>query len=353
MDPALVLLVVLTAMLTAAVVGLAVSLRRRQTAETQTVQAAVDRLRAELVGAHLEGLATLRSSLDAAARGLNERLAEGTSAMDRRLTVVAEIEHRLGELQRQTQNLEDIGRNIQALSDLLKPPKLRGGLGELLLENLLGQILPPALYAMQHGFRDGSRVDAVIRLGDRFLPVDSKFPLDAFARLSAESAGEAAAGEFQRAVKVQIDAIAAKYIRPDEQTTDFAVMYVPSEAVYARLISDEGGGLLPYALARRVIPSSPGHLYAFLASVAAIYREAGLAGNTRRLSVVVSGVRAALERLDRTHERMAGSTRMLALNLDKARAEAGAMKELLDRVHGPDAAEPAEDNPAAGEGRIK
>lgn len=334
MDFLLILLAVLTAALTIAVVRLALILRRRSdSGDLQTIQAAVDRLTAELVGKQMEGLATLRSSLDSASRGLNERLAEGASAMDRRLSVVSEIEHKLGELQRQTQNLEEIGRNIQALSDLLKPPKLRGGLGEIFLENLLSQILPAALYEMQYAFRDGCRVDAVIRLGDRLLPVDSKFPLDAFARLQVDPDSESSAREFQRAIKSQVDAIGSKYVLPDQQTTDFAVMYVPSEAVYYRLISDDGAGLLPYALSRRVIPSSPGHLYAFLASVAAVYSEAGLAGNSRRLTTVVNGVRAALERLEKAHERMAGSTRMLGLNLEKARSEAGDMKQLLENLH--------------------
>ncbi len=331
--------VLLVAALTIVVAWLVVTLRRKGPDQTLQLQAMVDSLKAELVSRQMEGLVALRESLDTASRGLNERLAEGTTAMDRRLGVVTEIEHRLGQLQRQTQQIEEIGKNIQALSDLLKPPKLRGGLGELLLENLLGQILPTALFQMQYAFRDGARVDAVIRLGDRMLPVDSKFPLEAFERMQVSGENEQTDREFRKAIKGQIDSIAAKYLRPDEGTTDFAVMYIPSEAVYYRLVSDAGSELLAYALSKRVIPSSPGHLYAFLASVAAIYTEAGLAGNTRRLTAVLHALRESVEKLESAHERMAGSARMLSLNLDKARSETGEMQTQLESLRdGPEVA---------------
>ncbi len=334
MDALAVITVALLVLLSAAVLWLITSVRRKPGDEEMVrLQSAIESLKADIVGKQMEGLVSLRESLDSASRGLNERLAEGTSAMDRRLSVVADIENKLGQLQRQTSNLEEIGKNIQQLSDLLKPPKLRGGLGEVFLENLLGQILPPALFDRQHQFSDGRRVDAVIKLGDRLLPVDSKFPLDAFARLQGEEATEATIKEFRRAIKGQIDSISEKYVLPDEGTTDFAVMYVPSEAVYYRLVSYDESELFEYALGKRVIPSSPGHLYAFLASVAAIYTEAGLAGNTRRLTSVVNGLHEALNRLDRLHERMAGSSRMLGRNLEKAQVEAAEMRRRLESLH--------------------
>jgi len=305
-------------------------LRMRSGADTSGVQHAVESLKAELIGKQMEGLVALRESLDSASRGLNERLAEGTSSLDRRLAVVSEIENKLGQLQRQTEHLQEIGQNIQQLADLLKPPKLRGGLGELLLENLLSQILPPALFETQYSFAGGQRVDAVIKLGDRLLPIDSKFPLEAFQRLTGGTEGELSHKEFAKAIKVQVDNIAGKYLLPEQNTTDFAVMYIPSEAVYYRLVADEDSDLLSYALAKKVIPSSPGHLYAFLASVAAVAAEAGLAGNRREVSAVLSSLGESLARLDGLHQRMAGSARVLGLSLDKARGETETMQRRLD-----------------------
>ncbi len=331
MDPLAVLNTVALVAILAALVWLVVTvLRLRSDADTTGMRQTVESLKAELIGKQMEGLLALRESLDSASRGLNERLAEGTSSLDRRLAVVSEIENKLGQLQTQTEHLQEIGKNIQQLADLLKPPKLRGGLGELLLENLLGQILPPALFETQYGFPGGQRVDAVIKLGDRLLPIDSKFPLEAFQRLTGGVDGDMPRKEFAKAIKVQVDSIAAKYILPDHNTTDFAVMYIPSEAVYYQLVAESESDLLAYALAKKVIPSSPGHLYAFLASVAAVAAEAGLAGNRREVSTVLSALAESLARLDGLHQRMAGSARVLGLSLDKAKGETETMSRRIE-----------------------
>ena len=132
------------------------------------------------------------------------------------------------------QKAADLGRLEQAL----RPPKARGGVGEMLLANLLRDMLPADAYRLQYTFRSGERVDAVIRV-DKLLPVDAKFPLDNFERLAnAEADDERELHEkaFGRDVKGHIDAIAAKYIRPAEGTFDFAFMYLPSEAVYYELV---------------------------------------------------------------------------------------------------------------------
>ena len=122
-----------------ALVWLAVILRRRRTAEgLPEMEASLQALRSELLENQMQGLVAMRGSLDSVGRLLNDRLAEGTAALDRRLGSFAEIENKLGQLAQQARNIEAVGNNIQSLSDLLKPPQLRGELGELLLENLLG-----------------------------------------------------------------------------------------------------------------------------------------------------------------------------------------------------------------------
>ena len=174
----------------------------------------------------------------------------------------------LGELAKATEQMMEVGKTISSLEDLLRPPKLRGGMGELLLGELLSQVLP-GNYELQYHFKSGATVDAVIRLGDAMVPVDSKFPLEAFRRLG-EAEDEAAAKQerkgFIKSVKARIDEIATKYILPDEGTYDFALMYIPAENVYyeAILKDEESAGLLPYALEKRVIPVSPNSFYAYL-----------------------------------------------------------------------------------------
>lgn len=174
----------------------------------------------------------------------------------------------LGELNRASQQMMEVGKTITNLENLLRPPQLRGGMGETLLAELLSQILP-GHFELQHRFRSGERVDAVIRLGNRLAPVDAKFPLESFRRLAESRDAELAKKErkaFIRTLKAHVDSIAQKYILPDEGTYDFALMYIPAENVYYETVlkDEEGEGLYPYALQKRVIPVSPNSFYAYL-----------------------------------------------------------------------------------------
>jgi len=308
--------------------------------EAIRLEASIQVLKAELIGKQAESLVALRESIDSANRIINERLAEGTSALDRRMSVFGEIENKLGQLSMQTANIETIGKNIQSLSELLRPPKLRGNLGEMLLENLLAQILPRSLFETQYKFADGRRVDAVIRLGDRLLPVDAKFPLESYERLTAQPDDRAAQKEFSQSFKKHVDAIASKYLKRDEQTTDFAVMYIPSEAVYYQLISQDDRTGFEHAISKNVIPSSPGHLYGFLASTAAIYSEISLAQvsltrGSRWLAAGINELSETSNRLDRLHERMGSSLRTLSANFEKAKVELQEIRYQLEKLREP------------------
>ena len=194
---------------------------------------------------------------------VDRRLEAMTSTLDRRLEstskTASEIHHQLGQLGRANEEILARANDLKRLEQALRPPKARGGFGELLLANLLGDRLPTGAYELEYGFRDGQRVDAVIKV-DRLVPVDAKFPLDNFERLvEAESDEHRVLAEraFARDLKVHVDAIAQKYIRPDEGTYDFALMYLPSEGVYYELVCGKTGALLSYAHDKRVFPVSP------------------------------------------------------------------------------------------------
>ena len=201
---------------------------------------------------------------------VDRRLEAMTSTLDRRLEGTAQtagdIQRRLGELGRANEEILARANDLKRLEQALRPPKARGGFGELLLENLLRDRLPPTAFALQYGFSSGERVDAVIKV-DRLVPIDSKFPFDNFERMvSAENDIERQQHEklFARDVKSHIDAIASKYIRPDEGTYDFAFMYLPSEAIYYELACGKTGALLAYAHDKRILPVSPTTLTAYL-----------------------------------------------------------------------------------------
>lgn len=178
----------------------------------------------------------------------------------------------LGRLQESTRRVEEVGKDVTTLQDLLKAPKLRGGIGEFFLADLLAQIMPSEHFVLQYSFSDGQQVDAAIRLRDKVVPVDSKFPLEQFRKMgqaATDPERSACRREFVRDVKQHIDAIAEKYIRPEEGTFNFALMYIPAENVYYETIIKEDGvaddkGIFRHAVARRVIPVSPNSFYAYL-----------------------------------------------------------------------------------------
>ncbi|HVQ78167.1 MAG TPA: DNA recombination protein RmuC [Candidatus Binatia bacterium] len=208
--------------------------------------------------------------------------------LDRAARVVGEVQGSLGRLGEATQRVVEVGRDLQGLEQVLRSPKMRGGLGETLLGELLGQMLPREHYAMQHGFRTGDRVDAVVRIGERVVPVDAKFPLENFRRLLAEPEEERRRPfrrAFARDVKARVDEIAKKYILPDEGTFDFALMYVPAENVYYEIVvrgeEAEDEPVATYALSRRVIPVSPNSLFAYLQVIVLGLRGLEIESNAR------------------------------------------------------------------------
>src|SRR5579884_1177220 len=205
---------------------------------------------------------------------LNTRLTELDTKVDGRLAAATQtatrIHERLGEVTKATETMIARAQDLARLEQALRPPKARGGFGELLLENLLRDRLPPESYSMQHTFASGDRVDAVIHV-DKLVPVDSKFPLDNFEQmLAAEEDTQRQLYEkaFARDVKGHIDAIASKYILPAEGTFDFALMYLPAEAIYYELVCGRTGQLLAYAHDKRVFPVSATTFTAYLQVIA-------------------------------------------------------------------------------------
>lgn len=188
---------------------------------------------------------------------------------------LGEVKRDLGKMEVVTREVLDKAKNISNLESLLKAPKFRGGLGELFLGDLLSQILPPAHYTLQHRFKSGEVVDAAIRIGENFVPIDSKFPLENFKKHITEDnekEKEDLRKKFVVDVKRHINEISNKYILPDEGTYDFALMYVPAENIYYEtILKDDKFGeersIFSYAIQKKVIPVSPNSFYAYLSVI--------------------------------------------------------------------------------------
>lgn len=180
--------------------------------------------------------------------------------------VVTNVHTKLGELAKSSEMILDVGKNISSLGELLRAPKFRGQMGEEMLENLLSQVLPRKHFKMQHRFKNNEIVDAVIILGNSYVSIDAKFPLENFKKIldaSDEAEKKQHRKNFIRDVKRRIDEIALKYILPDEKTYDFALMYIPAENVYYETIIKESN-IISYSTSKKVIPVSPNTLYAYL-----------------------------------------------------------------------------------------
>jgi DNA recombination protein RmuC len=205
------------------------------------------------------------------------------------------IQKQLGEVQLAGQQMS---QTAQTLEGILGGAKSRGSLGEVTLERLLEDSLPSAQYATQYRFSSGEAADAVIKLRDKkLMAIDSKFPLDAYRRISTE--GDEARRAFATAVKGHADAITKKYIVPDEGTLDVALMFVPSESVYYELLMTEdrkGQPLDAYCRDKHVIAVSPNTLYAHLQVIAMGLRGMQMEENAKRLLESLSGMEKQLEK---------------------------------------------------------
>ena len=190
--------------------------------------------------------------------------------------IIGDVRERLAKLDETNRQVVGFADQLQSLQDILKNPKQRGILGEYYLETVLKNVLPPGSFQMQYGFKDGGIVDAVVFVDKLIIPIDSKFSLENYNRMvEARDPNEKKRLEnmFVADLKLRIDET-SKYVKPEEKTTDFAFMFIPSEAVYYDLlinkigvISEDTNNLVYYAGKKKVIVVSPTSFLAYLQTV--------------------------------------------------------------------------------------
>jgi DNA recombination protein RmuC len=200
----------------------------------------------------------MNQSIQEANKIIGQNLGSATSAF-------GNVKEQLGKLEQTNQQIIAISRDISSLQELLRAPKFRGLMGETFLENLLSQVLPKDHYQVQYRFKNSDVVDAVIKLGERLVPVDAKFSLENFRKMQ-ESSDEQIKDSFRKKfiqdIRNRINEIGSKYILPAENTYDFALMYIPAENVYYEVIIKED--VFSYSMSKKVIPVSPNTFYAYL-----------------------------------------------------------------------------------------
>jgi DNA recombination protein RmuC len=263
-------------------------------------------------------IATIGQSVSQRLESVTKALQDGVSssaqiATQGQTAIATELKNtreQMGQIQKQLGEFQELGRNVssatKSLEDILGGAKSRGLLGEVTLERLLEDCLPCSQFAAQYRFSSGETADAVIFLrDDKLMSIDSKFPLDAFRRISTD--GDEARKQFASAVKGHADNIAKKYIVPGEGTLDMALMFVPSESVYYELLmlaDGKGQQLDSYCRSKKVIAVSPNTLYAHLCVIAMGLRGMQIEENATRIFSSLSGMHQQLETFTDVFEKL-------------------------------------------------
>lgn len=225
----------------------------------------------------MEWLKTQQKDSQATSRAINERL-------DRAARVIAGVQKSIGEM-------SEIGRGMKDLQEFLRSPKLRGNIGEQVLKELLGQMLPKQSFNLQYSFKSGAKVDAAIKTAAGIIPVDAKFPMENFRKMmgaKTDKEKKAFEKDFIKDVKKHINDISSKYILTEEGTIDYALMYLPSEAVYYEVVNNSD--LFDYSGKKRVLPVSPMTFYAYLRAILMSFEGQKIEAKARQILAAIRAV---------------------------------------------------------------
>jgi DNA recombination protein RmuC len=203
--------------------------------------------------------------LKADMQGMSAQITGTTKEINDRLNQAAG--YMMG-VQQELGKMQEIGRSMKDLQDFLRSPKLRGNVGEQVLRDLLGQMIPKNNFSLQYSFKSQAKVDAIVKTKNGIIPIDSKFPMENFTKAAGaqnEEEKKRYLHEFAKDVRKHVSDIARKYILPAEGTVDFALMYVPSEAIYYEIISNDE--LINVGADQQVYIVSPNTFYYFLKTI--------------------------------------------------------------------------------------
>jgi DNA recombination protein RmuC len=240
----------------------------------------IENLRKEVEKGSKESRKEIEEKLNVITERLHKGLTDSSKTLQTQFKqsagIIKDVTEKLSKLDETNKQVLDFSTQLQSLENILKNPKQRGILGEYFLETLLANVLQPNQYKIQYSFKSGEIVDAVIFFKDKIIPIDAKFSLEKYNKIMEEKNKDKRTKlekEFKMDIKNRIDET-AKYIRPAENTTDFAFMFIPAEGIYYNLLIYKVGtveinthDLIEYAFKKHVIVVSPTSFYAYLETV--------------------------------------------------------------------------------------
>jgi len=207
------------------------------------------------------------------------------------------------EMRENLKQIEEAVKDVSSFQEIFKSPKLRGQWGEASLEHILSQHFPKELYKIQYLFSSGDQVDAALKLpNNKILPIDSKFPSENFDKMinaASETEKNFFKKNFLEDVKNRINEIAIKYILPSEGTTDFALMYIPAEAIYYEIINNIGKeiDIASFAWSKKVILTSPNTIYLTLRTIEHWFKDTQISRQTQEILKKIAKVHQDAEKL--------------------------------------------------------
>ncbi|PIR79952.1 MAG: hypothetical protein COU25_02705 [Candidatus Levybacteria bacterium CG10_big_fil_rev_8_21_14_0_10_35_13] len=244
----------------------------------------------------LEWLKTMQTSINSSSNNMVKTLQENSKQLNERLDNAARV---IRDVEKEVGQMSEIGRSMRELQDFLKSPKLRGNIGEQVLKDLISQMFPKNSFFLQYEFKSGEKVDAAIKTDAGILPIDSKFPMENFLKMTKAQDVQiktAFQKEFIKDVRKHIEAISRKYILPTEGTMDFALMYIPSESVYYEVVNLPE--VLDFARKLRVYMVSPTTLYAHLQTILLSFEGKKIESTSRELFTMLRGILIDYEKVE-------------------------------------------------------
>ena len=283
--------------------------------------------------------------LDQITGKVNERLDEGFKKTNETFVNVMQ---RLATIDEAQKKIESLTGSVVSLQELLGDKKSRGAFGEVQLEALVRNILPPSTFEFQCTLSNGNRVDCLLKLPDPTgsVAVDSKFPLENYHRMFEAGANEAdrmlAQRAFRADVKKHVEDIAKKYII-DGETSDGAVMFVPAEAVFAEIHAYHAE-VVDYATARRVWIVSPTTLMAVLNTARAVLKDFETRKQIHVIREALSRLAVEFSRFDERMKELARHIRQAHEDVEKIQVTGGKITQQFARIESAEVEESPPDN---------
>lgn len=287
----------------------------------------------------LDWMRDMKGSVEKTSDTMERKLKEQNEAMQNQAKVMWErldnASKVIGGVQKQLGSIEEFGKDMKDLSNILKSPKLRGGLGEQFLYDILGDTLPKDFYSTQYKFKNGALCDAVIFSSNGIIPIDSKFSMEnykAMVESDNDRDREIYKKEFTKDVLRRIDEIATKYILPDEGTTEQAIMYIPSESIYYELITNNQK-VIEYSNQRKVVLSSPNTITFLLKTILIAYKQTQLNKSANEIMRSLDGLMVEGSKFNEELEVLEGHVVRTSKSMENVKSKYTKLFGKMEKMH--------------------